>query len=78
MKLSEKVFNTYFRDQHGNQLTGHPDLLCVARCRVIEDFPETEKWSVEGEHTDRFGYVLGNGIYLFPDFNHENPSFTAI
>ena len=76
--LSKKVFNKYFCDEYGNQLSGHPDLLCVRREIVIEDFPETREWEVEGEHTDRFGYVLGNGIYLFPDFSHENPSFTAI
>jgi hypothetical protein len=76
--LTTKVFNKYFCDEHGDRLSGHPDLLCVRREIVIEDFPETRGWSVEGEHTDRFGYVLGNGIYLFPDFDHENPVFTAI
>ena len=76
--LSKKILNKYFCDEYGNRLSGHPDLLCVRRNIVIEDFPETKKWPIEGEHTDRFGYVLGNGIYLFPDFDHENPSFTAI
>jgi hypothetical protein len=76
--LTTKVFNKYFCDEYGNRLSGHPDLLCVRAERVIEDFPETSKWPVEGEHTDRFGYVLGNGVYLFPDFSLENPSFTAI
>ena len=76
--LCRKIYKKYFCDEYGNQLSGHPDQLCVARCRVIEDFPETKNWPVEGEHTDRFGYVLNNGIYLFPDFDFENPAFTAI
>jgi len=77
-KLSEKILNKYFCDEYGNRLSGHPDNLCVSRDIVVSDFPETAIWSIEGEHTDRFGYVLKNGVYLFPDFNIHNPSFTAI
>ena len=76
--LSREIFSKYFCDEYGNQLAGHPDQLCVSRGKVIQDFPETKNWPIEGEHTDRFGYVLGSGIYLFPDFDHENPAFTAI
>ena len=78
LNLSEMVFSKYFRDEYGNTLSGHPDNLCVRREIVIKDFPQAEEWPVEGEHTDRFGYVLGNGVYLFPDFNPQCPSFTAI
>ena len=76
--LSREVFDYFFCDEYGNQFAGHPDELCVRRETVVEQFPETKKWPVIGEHGDRFGYVLGNGVYLFPDFDFENPKFEAI
>ena len=76
--LSREVFYRFFCDESGHQYSGHPDKLCVSRETVVEQFPETKKWPVLGEHGDRFGYVLGNGVYLFPDFDFRNPSFTAI
>ena len=65
-------------EETGQQLSGHPDKLCVSRDRVVAVFPETESWPVKGDHTDRFGCVLGNGVYLFPDFDFKNPSFEAV
>ena len=76
--LSKAVFQHFFCDKYGNQLSGHPDQLAVSRERVLERFPQAEEWPIEGKHTDRFGYVLGNGTYLFPDFDFEDPAFTAI
>lgn len=76
--LSREVFRKYFCDESGQQYSGHPDQLCVSRQKVVEEFPETKNWPVLGEHGDRFGYVLGNGVYLFPDFNFEKPAFEAI
>lgn len=78
VELSRKIFSHYFCDEYGNQLTGHPDQLCVSRQKVVEEFPETAEWPIVGEYGDRFGCVLGNGVYLFPDFSFENPVFEAI
>lgn len=78
INLSREVYNYYFCDEYGNPYTGHPDLLCVPRNEVVKQFPETADWPIVGEHSDRFGYVLGNGIFLFPDFNLEDPKFEAI
>lgn len=76
--LSREVFYYFFCDECGQQYSGHPDLLCVSRKTVVEQFPQTAEWPISGEHGDRFGYVLGNGVYLFPDFDFKKPSFTAI
>ena len=76
--LSRRVFDRFFCDENGHQYSGHPDELCVRREDVIEQFPETAEWPITGEHGDRFGYVLGNGVYLFPDFEFKSPAFTAI
>lgn len=50
----------------------------VSRQKIVEEFPETAEWPIVGEHSDRFGCVLGNGVYLFPDFDFEKPAFEAI
>jgi len=76
--LSKNIFSHYFCDEYGNRYSGHPDQLCVSRETVIKEFPETADWPIVGEHSDRFGYVLGNGIYLFPDFDLDSPCFEAI
>lgn len=76
--LSREVFDHCFCDEDGNQYSGHPDQLCIKRETVVEQFPQTAEWPISGEHGDRFGYVLGNGVYLFPDFDFDNPEFTAI
>ena len=78
VELSRNVFYHYFCDENGDQYSGHPDQLCVSRDEVVRQFPETANWPIVGEHSDRFGCVLGNGIYLFPDFNFENPKFEVI
>jgi hypothetical protein len=78
VNLSRKVFYHYFCDECGQQYSGHPDQLCVSRETVLRQFPQTAEWPIVGEHGDRFGYVLGNGVYLFPDFNFDRPAFTAI
>jgi hypothetical protein len=78
VELSREIFSHYFCDESGQQYSGHPDQLCVSRRKVVEEFPQTAEWPIVGEHSDRFGYVLGNGVYLFPDFDFEKPVFEAI
>lgn len=68
--LETLVFNEFFMDENGDQVQGHPDNVCVSRETVVQAFPETEKWPVKGEHSDRSGYVLGGGVYLFPGNNY--------
>ena len=77
-RLAREVFDHFFCDENGQQYAGHPDTLCVRRDIVVEKFPQTADWPVLGEHGERFGHVLGNGVYLFPDFSFENPAFEAI
>lgn len=76
--LAAEIHDYYFCDENGNQYDGHPDTLCVRREDVIEKFPQAADWPIIGEHGDRFGCVLGNGVYLFPDFDFESPAFEAI
>jgi hypothetical protein len=76
--LSREIFDHFFCDEYGNQYSGHPDQLCVSRDEVVKQFPQAADWPIVGEHEDRFGYVLGNGVYLFPDFDFDKPEFTAI
>jgi len=76
--LAREVFYHFFCDENGQQYAGHPDELCIRREIVVKQFPATAEWPVVGEHEDRFGCVLGNGVYLFPDFDFENPVFEAI
>lgn len=78
VELSREIFSNYFCDEYGQQYSGHPDQLCISRQKVVEEFPETAEWPIVGEHSDRFGCVLGNGVYLFPDFDFEKPAFEAI
>jgi hypothetical protein len=76
--LSREVFYHFFCDEYGQQYSGHPDELCVSRKAVVENFPQTAEWPIVEENREGTGYVLDSGTYLFPDFDHESPAFTAI
>ena len=76
--LSRAVHEYFFCDENGYLLSGHPDQLAVSRKKVIEKFPKTAEWPIVVENREGTGYVLGSGTYLFPDFDFDKPSFTAI
>ena len=83
--IAAEVYDYFFCAESGNQYNQYddcPDTLCAKRDTVVEQFPQTAEWPIVepivGEYSDRFGCVLGNGVYLFADFDFENPSFTAI
>lgn len=80
--LAAEVYDYYFCAENGNQYDDCPDPLCAKRDTVVEQFPQTADWPIVepivGEYSDRFGCFLGNGVYLFPDFDFDKPAFTAI
>ncbi len=62
VNLSREIFDCFFC---------HPDTLCVKRDDVVKQFPQAANWPIVGEHE------LGNGVYLFHDFDFDRPSFTT-
>lgn len=74
-KLSRQVYEYFFCDENGYQYSGHPDRLAVSREKVVKKFPKTVEWPVVKVNRYGNGYVLKDGIYLFPDFDHSEPAF---
>lgn len=78
VELSRNVFYHYFCDENGDQYSDHPDLLCVSRDEVVKQFPQTANWPIVKRTRRPVWLRFGSGIYLFPGFDFESPSFETV
>lgn len=51
-------------------VSGHPDEVAVPYDTVVRMFPDAVGWEIRKEERTGSGFVLGDGVWLFPNSGH--------